>query len=405
MSRTQIKAYKKDQLRPISLLPSVSKICEKAVLNVYSEHLLCHFDDYQYAYRPNSSTTCALIAIHENVLNFLDDIHVGAVRIITFDMSRAFDRVPHDMLLSYLCSLELPYCEFFVNWVNSYLSNRHQRVKIGNTISSTSIVSSGVPQGSLLGPLLFSIYFSSYKPADRQCRIVKYADDITLIVPVYKTTFNDMSLINAEISFFEKWCDCHKMSINTSKTKVLNINFSNHPLTFVPMFDNVTVIKILGLHFNTKLSWLDHYNFVVKKTSSRLYVLRILKSLLNHDEMVIVFYALIQSVLDYASPLFLNNHAYLDVKFVSLCKRAFRIIHGFGVKACNDCDILNVYERRKFLSIKLFEKALYSRSHVLHYFLPNLSPRSNRLILPSARTKRKIDGFVFSCSRFHNENL
>ena len=99
----------KDQLRPISLLPTVSKVCEKSILNVFSENLLHHYDNYQFAYRPKSSTTCALITIHDAVINFLDDINVGAVRVITFDMSRAFDRISHHMLLSYLSTLDMPH--------------------------------------------------------------------------------------------------------------------------------------------------------------------------------------------------------------------------------------------------------------------------------------------------------
>ena len=89
-----------DKLRPISLLPIMSKICEKAVLNVYREPLLHSYDDSQFAYRPHSSTVCALICIHESILNFLDDVNVSAVRLITFDLSRAFDCIPHHLLLS-----------------------------------------------------------------------------------------------------------------------------------------------------------------------------------------------------------------------------------------------------------------------------------------------------------------
>ena len=394
-----------DQLRPISLLPTVSKICERSILNKFSESLLNFYDNCQFAYRPKSSTTCALVTLHETVLDFLDNIDVGAVRVITFDMSRAFDRIPHHMLLSCLSSLDMCHCNLFVNWTNSYLSNRQQRIKLGNFKSSPSHVSSGVPQGSILGPILFAIYFSSYKPSDVKIRVIKYADDITFIVPVYKTSFDDMSRTNAVVLSFEKWCENHGMSINFTKTKVLNVNFSHSPLLAIRAFDNVRVLKILGLHFNAKLTWLDHFNFVTRKASPRLYILRILKPLLSHDNLVIVFYALVQSILDYASSLFINAPAYLESKFLSICKRAFRVIHGHDVKSCNECDILNFHSRRKFLAMKLFDDALSSHAHVLHNLLPPFSHRSNRLVLPFARTKRKSDGFVFTCSKLYNERL
>ena len=195
-------------------------------------------------------------------------------------------------------------------------------------------VTSGVPQGSILGPILFSIYLSSYQCISSSVHAVKYADDVSLIVPVYKDNFDDSSLVDDEIKNFEKWCKDHEMIINLSKTKVLTINFGCTPLPSIPHFENVSVLKVLGLYFNEKLTWSDHLDFLVKKVSQRLYVLRILKSLLTHDQLVSVFYAIIQSLLDYASPVFLNPGVNFDSQILSLCKRAFRIIHGQDCHFC-----------------------------------------------------------------------
>ena len=125
----------KDKLRPISLLPVMSKICERVILEKYREPLLHSYDNCQFAYRPRSSTVCALIYIHESIVNFLDDVDIRAVRLITFDMSRAFDCIPHNLLLSYkfISQLDLPDKNYFVNWLRNYLLDRKQRVKLGNT--------------------------------------------------------------------------------------------------------------------------------------------------------------------------------------------------------------------------------------------------------------------------------
>ena len=124
------KPVSKDQLRPISLLPCVSKIFEKVIFRKYSCHFIECYDKQQFAYRPESSTVCALLAIQDKVLKLLDDPSVGAVRLIAFDMSKAFDRVPHHQLLLYFSELSLPNRPSFVNWLSSYLSNRQQRVKL-----------------------------------------------------------------------------------------------------------------------------------------------------------------------------------------------------------------------------------------------------------------------------------
>ena len=186
-------------------------------------------------------------------MNFLDDANVRAVRLITFDLSRAFDCVPHHLLLSCISKLSLPDCNSFVNWLRSYLYDRKQRVKLGDTKSSLISVSSGVPQGSVLGPILFAVYLSTYKTLDKNVNVIKYADDVSLVIPVFRKDTDDISLVTKEIEHFESWCKSHHMSINFSKSKVLNVNFGRVPLSLLPSLENVSVIKILGVLFNDRL--------------------------------------------------------------------------------------------------------------------------------------------------------
>ena len=119
----------KNKLRPISLLPVISKVCEKIVLTNFYDFLANLYDDFQYAYRKNSSTVCALLAIHDAILCFLDDPDICAVRVITFDMSHAFDSVSHSMLLEKFLENSSPDSMFFIRWLRDYLTNRRQRVK------------------------------------------------------------------------------------------------------------------------------------------------------------------------------------------------------------------------------------------------------------------------------------
>lgn len=396
---------KKDALRPISLLPVLSKICERIVLNKFGDNLVQLYDDFQFAYRPKSSTVCALVTLHDLVLKMLDDVNIAAVRIVTFDMSNAFDRVPHHLLLSTISNCDFFNKNAFVNWLNDYLIGREQRVKLGTVRSNIAKVTSGVPQGSIIGPFLFAVYMSTYKPCNLHSYVVKYADDVVILLPVFKNAYQDQSVIRTEMVHFESWCSKYGMFINKSKTKVLTVNFSKLAISNVSDFVNVTVLKFLGLHFNSKLTWTNHFEYVARKVSQRLYILRVLKNILSHDELVLVFNAVIRSLMEYASPVFLNPGIVLDHSFLSLCKRAFRIIHGTNVKICESCNMLNLVDRRKALSLKLFKQVIDSHDHVLRKFVPRKSAHSNRLILPTAKSKRRTDGFFFAASKLYNGSL
>ena len=210
----------------------------------------------------------------------------------------------------------------FISWLQSYLENRKQRVRIGDTVSSFSEVTSGVPQGSILGPCLFAIFMSSYSAYDSNTLVTKYADDVTIVIPVKKENFDDLTTLSAEIDNFKRWCEENKMTINMNKTKVLNINVTNNTLPSVSNMDNVGSLKLLGLTFNEKLNWTDHFKNIVAKLSKQLYVLRILKRLLNHDHLITVYNAIFRPVLDYASQVFLKPGCNLDIQLTRICKRA-----------------------------------------------------------------------------------
>jgi hypothetical protein len=157
--------------------------------------------------------------------------------------------------------------------------------------------------------------------------------------------------------------------------------------------------------FNDKLSWSSHFENIVRKLSQRLYVLRILKPIFSHDKLILVFNAIILSVIDYASPVFLNCGVGLNSKLLAICKRAFRVIHGYDVSECKECHMSDILNRRKTLAMKLFKTALFDKDHILHDLLPQVSRRSHRLTLPHVRTTRRMESFILHCAILYNETL
>ena len=154
-------------------------------------------DNFQFAYKPFSSTTCATTVLHHNIVNFLDKSSYMSVIVLSFDFSKEFDTIPHNLLLTKLYSKSnVP--RNFVSWIQSYLSSdRSQCVKVIDIFSDYLDVSSGVPQGSLLGPLLFSIFTSDLCFTNNNCVTIKYADDTVILCPVLCSS--DCNLLISDI--------------------------------------------------------------------------------------------------------------------------------------------------------------------------------------------------------------
>ena len=169
------------KLRQIALLCPVSKIFEKLIMKNAREAIDKSYCSSQHGFRKGASTTTALIGLIHHVLQSSDDKLVSCVAIVSFDFTQAFDKVSHSLLLQRLTDCNLP-CGLIM-LLNSYLCNRFSRVRLRGIISKRFPVMCGVPQGSVLGPPLFCIFTSDYQPKHTLTKVIKYADDLSLVIP------------------------------------------------------------------------------------------------------------------------------------------------------------------------------------------------------------------------------
>ena len=374
-----------DDFRPISLLPIPAKILECFVLHSIKPTVLDHYGKNQFGFRPRSSTTSALVAIEDFITSSLDRRDVIGVQMVAYDLSKAFDKLKYDVILSRLSVSSLPHP--VVSWFKSYFEDRTQFVRIGAEKSSLVRVTSGVPQGSVIGPYIFSMVAGTFPVDFENASVIKYADDFTVCAALLNHSSNN-HLLQLHNSFLS-WSIEHGLTVNESKCKSLCIGFRNvcSPVS-LPNVAIVKELKILGVVFDQQLNWSSHCDAVVKNASRRLYILRLLKNVISRKDLTRVYNAIVRSRLEYASPLFVGLSSENCRKLERIQRRFHRLLCG---QECRDECLEPLDGRRLDAAMKLFKQTA-DVSHVLHHLVPRRSV-TGRFLLPAISTTRRLKSF------------
>ena len=317
--------------RPVSLLPVVSKVLERVVHSRLTRFLSDHslFPPSQFAYRAKHSTEDAVTLATDRFYEAADQqLHTG---IVLVDMSKAFDKVRHQLLINDLFCVGIS--KTALSWFISYLSSRKQRVALvsGDT-SEYQPCESGVPQGSVLGPLLFCIYTIGVEQAADPAHSQMFADDI-LLDAVSKSAQELSVTLSSSVSSLQSFLLAKGLILNPAKTQVLGIHSARR--SCLPL--NVTCqgvdlvqadsAKYLGLQLDSRLRWERQISSIVRKTSQKLTTLRQIRSCLAERQALLFYTALVLPDMLYSSSAFFAAlTSQQRSKLAVLDKRCIRLV-------------------------------------------------------------------------------
>ena len=344
--------------RPVTNLTFISKILEKLVFNQLVEYLSQNdlIEKFQSAYKSGHSTETALLRVTNDILCSVD---TGSVAMLTMlDLSAAFDTLDHQILLERLFS-SFGICDTALNWFKSYLENRHQKVKINSFYSDELPISFGVPQGSVLGPLLFTLYVYPLSNVIKKSGFDYhlYADDTQLYSSFKLNDFNDslneMSNCAVEVN---DWMVCNKLKMNTDKTEVMlcgtSAKLSNINAESVDVCDDTVCfsrnIKDLGFIMNQNFNLQAHISHIRQKCYFELRKISQFRPFINEKSTTQLVISLVISKIDYCNCLFYRMSEDNFHRLQLLQNHAARII----TKAPKRSDSLLLLKKLHWLPIK-----------------------------------------------------
>lgn len=371
--------------RPIALLPTSAKIFESAMVSrlysFYEKFYILHKN--QNGFRKNHSTT---LAIYNYVKTIFEEINNKKYAVgLLLDMSKAYDRVSYEILLDKLYQSGIRGITHL--WFKSYLNNRVQYVEIENTnletgeISHTHSdrvqVSGSIPQGSVLGCILFLIYINNL-PNILDDHTVLFADDVSVLIPCSNITELEDKL-NSTLERIVTWLKSHNLELNLKKTKI--IQFKPYQKSALPIayhyknteIQSVPSATLLGIDLDTHLNWKPHIQQLLKKMSSFIYALYHLKRVTDFKTALTAYYAYAYSRLSYAITIW-GNSCDIEKVFI-LQKKCLRILTN--IKQTESCrphfikhQILTV------TSIYILESCKFIRKHP-HLYSPVKGTKRN----------------------------
>jgi hypothetical protein len=412
-----------DNYRPISILPILSKIMESHVHKTLYKHLcennlLCV---NQSGFRPLHSCQTVLTNISNDFNVAMDQGNM--IGCVAADLRKAFDVISHKILLQ---KLGMYGCDTTcVRWFESYLSCRCQRVYFTDGVKSDLCqVKHGIPQGSILGPLCFSLYINDMPLVMPEVKVHMYADDTTIYV-IGKCKSSIEKALQQALNALTSWCSSNRMVINVKKSNCmlicspqkrrylmdssLNLKVSDEKLSCV------NNMKILGIIFDNALSWRDHVSQMCGKLSMLIACLRQIKHCMNIKSKILFYNSYFIPVLDYCIVVWGRCGKSLLDKLFRLQKRILRTVFDDYISDAQNLlkkgNVMSIYDRVDYNTAVLVYKCIHGEApaylknmfatrRIEHY---NLRQQEGNLHVPKPRTSHFKQSFCYAGALTWNE--
>jgi hypothetical protein len=324
--------------RPISILPPIAKVFEGLLARQISAHFENNnlLSDNQFGFRHNRSCELALNSMCEYWKHHLNEGHRTIA--VLLDLSKAFDTINHDLLVEKLRLYKFDQAAITI--INSYLQQRYNVVKQGDLKSKMELLRTGVPQGSILGPLLFIIFINDINYLNISSKLFIYADDTT-VTYACESLVNLVSTITTDLATISSWLHHNHLILNVAKTQSVDFAISNRgrkreqapPLVVNGQVVNyVDKFTLLGVSFDKFLKFDDHTINICKKINIKIFILSRCAHLFHLNFKTVLFKLFIQSHFDYCSTVY-SHLSVISTSRINRCfSRALRKLLNINIK-------------------------------------------------------------------------
>jgi len=322
----------RENYRPISVSASISKVFESEMTNQIDYYMSInnYWDSYQYGFKKNKGCQEAIAKVTHEVSKMLD--RKSNVLLLSLDLSKAFDSVNHQILLSKLAKLGFSFES--MELIRSFLSDRTQVVQIDDSLSNEEKILGGIAQGSCVGPTLFNIYINDMKDLDMKCLNYRFADDSILIWDLGCSNIEQViHNINSDLEVISGFYESNGLKLNLSKSKYLIVGTGLTDINIINYLNLKNIMRVetltyLGVPIDPVLSFVTYSDQIRRKLSQTVGAISILRNRLTTKLLLNFFHAQFQSHLSYCAYLLLRSSAQSLKSLQVLQNRCLKMIYG-----------------------------------------------------------------------------